>query len=48
MTRPGMDAFTELQAQRPALAAWYGRMAEHVPPGRLPTDGVAYVDPRAP
>ena len=67
----GMDAFAELQEQKPALAAWYGRMGEHisgiriqqvlqfpyarygrmgehVAPGRLPTDGVAYVDPRAP
>jgi glutathione S-transferase len=38
----------ELRDQRPALDAWYTRMAERVHSSRLPADdGSPYVDPRA-
>ena len=43
----GMDTFTDLLEHDAALAGWYKRMAAQVRPSRLPTDGVAYVDPRA-
>ena len=43
----GMDTFTDLLEHDAALAGWYKRMAVQVRPSRLPTDGVAYVDPRA-
>lgn len=43
----GMDSFNDLLANDREMALWYKRMGTHVLPSRLPTDGVAYVDPRA-
>ncbi len=43
----GMDTFNDLLEHDAEMAAWYARMGAHVKPSRLPTDGVAYVDPRA-
>ena len=43
----GMDTFTDLLEHNVEMAGWYKRMGAHVQAARLPTDGVAYVDPRA-